>query len=230
MDKIKPYLDWLKHNSPWLVPVAAGVLANLYNGLSEYPKQRAFVRWLIDLLSIVTKKDSANSLKMPFRSSKAPEGKLSMLKKRQKPPTPPAPLAVAVLLPFLFITLTGCACWQPEHKNDPKCIVVRQIVDCTTDAIKDMGPVVAGLIGGLINGNTNVDWDMVLSRLEGAGIKDAGCILANLENDFMTKPAASPEYAQRAKMVHDGFASWKAKHGLADAKFKVKSNGGTVLR
>ena len=226
MEKIQPYLEWLKHNSPWLVPVAAGVLANLYNGLSEYPKQRAFVRWLIDVLSFVTKKDSANSLKMPFSSSKAPAGKSHMLAKRPK--QPPAPPVAALLLPFLLIGMTSCACWTPEHRNDKGCAVLHQIIDCTTDVIKDLAPSVVGIITNSINGNSSPDWDGLLQRLEGMGIKDGGCILAQLENDFITKPGASPEHMLKAKQVSSMLEKFKEHKQLKDVKYCFMPKGATA--
>lgn len=214
---------WFKANWPWLSPVVLITLASIYNGVSEYPKAKSFIQWLIDIVSLTTKKDSEGSLKLPFMPSKAPKGKPNMR-------TGAASAWLPVLL-FSSMYLMGCACWKPEGRAIKACVVVRQVVDCTTAEIKDIGPVVSKILGGLISGGATVDWDMILARLEGAGLKDAGCIIANLQNDFVSKPAASPQYAERAKMIQVGFEQWKTKHDMVSVKFKLLVDGGkTVLQ
>jgi hypothetical protein len=65
--------EWLKHNSPWLVPVVLGVLVNLANGLTNYPKAKNVLWFLVDLLSVVTKKDAPGTFKLPLARSVNPE-------------------------------------------------------------------------------------------------------------------------------------------------------------
>jgi len=217
MDKAHVAWTWLKTNWPWLSPIVLGVCANLYNGLSKYPTAKSWMKWVIDMLSLVSKSDSDGTFKLPFKSSKAPAGKPNM--RTGKPASVPAVVA-SLLIAFMLLN-TGCACWKPEGKNDPKCIVLREVVDCTTGALKDLGPALGGVLAVLMSGNTEIDWNVILDRLKGAGLTDAGCILAELQKDFMGKPAASPQYTAKMKVVQDVFTGWKVKNKMSGVKFKV---------
>lgn len=141
---------------------------------------------------------------------------------------------VATLLPFVFFggLLSSCQCWQPAHQNDVGCVVLKQIIDCTQGAGAGLVPVVTGIIENQIQGQTSVDWADVEARLEAAGIKDGGCILANLENDFIAKatgpqpmgsPLGVPEaVAPKLKAVQDLFAQFKRRHGLVGVRYHIR--------
>jgi hypothetical protein len=143
-------------------------------------------------------------------------------------------------LPLLFIALlsTSCACWTAEHAQEPKCVAVHDVVDCTKDAvISTMVPMFADLLQG-----ANADWATIQSqisqRLTQMGFKDGGCLLASLEAEFMAKTpqqagasAKATETAQRADSVHTLMTSWKQKHGADNVRFKVvTSDGQETLR
>lgn len=218
MTQIQPIIDFYKHNAVWLTPLILGVLANLYNGLSKYPVQQSLVKWVIDVLSLVSKSDSAGTFKLPFKGSKVPAGKKHMR-------TGAVSATAVILMPFLLFTLAGCACWTPEHRNDKGCAILHQIIDCTTDVIKDLAPSVVGIITGAISGNASPDWDALYTRLEAMGIKDGGCILAQLENDFITKPAASPDHMMKAKQVSSMLSKFKDHYQLQDVKYCFTPKG-----
>lgn len=133
-----------------------------------------------------------------------------------------------LLLALLLLNVTSCGCWG-ENSNSKACVVARQIVDCTVDAAKNLGPVAAGILETYVIGNADPDWAAIDLRLEGAGVADAGCILAQLENDFFAKSGASAMYAAKAKGVSSHFTTWKTAHGLGNVKFKIKNPDGTVV-
>ena len=135
---------------------------------------------------------------------------------------------------MLLATLAAasCACWQPAHAQDKACVVLHQVIDCTETSVATLGPVVAGIISVFVQqGNVNIDWTAVEAKLEAAGIRDGGCVLAQLENDIIGKAQASPEKMERVKVVSDVFWRFKAKHGLHEVKYKILgSDGKPVLR
>ena len=52
-----------------------------------------------------------------------------------------------------------------------------------------------------------IDWAALELKLEGAGFKDGGCVIAQLENEIVGKAAASPGRAAHAKAgtrAHEG--------------------------
>jgi len=204
--------------------LVAGLLyaaLNLANALVKGPEAKGFIGKLIDALSILTRKEASGTLKMPLAKSKSRAGKMEL----------PAALFPFIAVPLAGVLLASCACFGPEKKDSLGCIIVRQIIDCTVDVVKDLAPSVAGIVGSYINGAGTPDWDALLVRLEALGIRDAGCILAQLENDFITKPQSGPDAAMKAKGAMDAFAQWKAKHGISsDVKFKIMAGGKEVLR
>lgn len=135
--------------------------------------------------------------------------------------------AAVLLLCALGMGSASCQCWQPQHKNDVGCIVLHQIIDCTTGEIVQLGSPVASVIETYIAGQTSVDWGALEGALEAAGIKDTGCILAQLENDFVKKAPrllklAGPEHFEaKASSFHSYFADWKMRHGLTGVRFKL---------
>lgn len=152
--------------------------------------------------------------------------------KKQEIVTPP----VAVLIPFLLVSgllMSSCACWKPEHRNDTGCAILHQVIDCSKDAaISNLGPAVAGIVSEFMTGQTNVDWDGVLQRLEATGIKDGGCIIASLENDLLSKASMSPMAGMKAKAASDTLMKFKQHFKQPDLKycFTVKGMAHQVCR
>jgi len=130
----------------------------------------------------------------------------------------------------LSLLLSSCYCWEPAHVQEPKCVIAHQIVDCTVGSITSLAPSLIGVFRDLINSG-QMDWGQVGQTAAGMGFKDAGCFLAALENDFISKAKASPAMAPKAKMVSDGFIDWKVKQGVVGVRFKLKNEAGAeVLR
>jgi hypothetical protein len=143
-------------------------------------------------------------------------------------------------LAILFVALSSasCACWSADHAQDPKCVAVRDVVDCTKDAaLSAIVPMFADLLAG-----ANADWNSVESqitqRLTQMGFKDGGCLLASLEAEFMAKApqqsvsgAKATQTAKQVDSVHSLMTSWRQQHGAENVRFKVvTSNGQEVLR
>lgn len=189
---------------------------NLANAVVKGPEAKSVVGKLIDALAFLTRKDADGTLKIPLARSKAGSN---------------AKMKLPALLPLLpLVLLASCACWQPEHRNDKGCAILHSVIDCTKDALtKQLGRTVSSIIAGFLAGNVSVDWDMLLTRLEEAGIKDGGCILAQIQNDLLSKPAASPTDGERAKIVAGALARWKVKHGLDGVKYRVVGANGEKL-
>lgn len=129
---------------------------------------------------------------------------------------------------FALAFFPGCYCWQASHRNEPACVVVHQVIDCTVDTAKDLTPAVAGIVMTYLQGTTEPDWAALLLRLESMGLRDAGCVLAQVENDFM-RPSVGPKLdlarAARSKDFGDRFLAWKLTHGLTGVKFKLPDGG-----
>jgi hypothetical protein len=127
-----------------------------------------------------------------------------------------------------FVCAAGCYCWQPAHRSEAKCIVTHQVVDCTRESLNVLEPAAMLIIADLLNG-TSIDWNAVLDRLEGFGFKEAGCLLAMLENDFMQTPAAQrPDAIERIARIHAELIALKRRHKGEYVRFRVKRPDGTV--
>lgn len=66
---------WMAANWPWVLPLAIVVLSSLATGLSKYPRAGGVVtalRVVLDVLSVVTHKDSPGSLSVPGLRSRPP--------------------------------------------------------------------------------------------------------------------------------------------------------------
>lgn len=128
-------------------------------------------------------------------------------------------LLIAAALFAAVLSVSGCYCWQPAHRNETACVVAHQTVDCTVDAVKDLVIPIAGLVMVYVQGTSTPDWGSILQRLEGLGLRNAACVLAQLEKDF-AKPAAGPVQA-KAKDVRDQVMAWRLSHDLVGVQFKL---------
>lgn len=140
------------------------------------------------------------------------------------------PILSLLALVVALTALPGCGCFTPEKRNEPACAVLHQVIDCTTDALKNIGPVVAAMIRTYVSDpNQTPNWDGLIGALEGAGIKDGGCIVAQLMADFIGKPSADPMRMVRAKEALSAFERYKFRHQIAGVKYKVIVDGKVVL-
>lgn len=175
-----------------IITVLSGVVLNVLNGLLNSPNEKAgklarLISWVLDMVTIATKKDAPGTFKMPFKTSKKAANGVK------------AALVFFMLIPFAS---SGCACWG-EKKDTKACIVARQALDCTMAAIKDLAPAAVAFVTGAIASGSPI-WDDVLQALRTQGIQDGTCIIASVLNDFVARPAASP---QRAALL-DSFHKW----------------------
>jgi hypothetical protein len=134
-----------------------------------------------------------------------------------------------LVLVALAGALGGCYCWQAAHQSEAKCIVAHQAVDCTTQNVNVLEPAALALITDLIGG-TSIDWNAIAQRLEAFGFTDAGCLLAQLQNDFLQSGAAAkPEMQDRIGHIQTALAALKRRHQGDAVRFRVKRVDGTVV-
>lgn len=139
------------------------------------------------------------------------------------------------LIAILLAPIAGCRCFKPEHRNEPACAVLNQVVDCTESAvvtnIAQFKPLLQQVIALATGQGGQIDWSKVEQALTGMGIKDGGCIMADLEKDFMT-PASTPMINQTLAATrasyHDNYKSYRAKR-WPNISFKVKKAGGGTV-
>lgn len=139
------------------------------------------------------------------------------------------------LFVITLLTLPSCACWKPEHRNDPQCAIIHGIVDCTESSViallPQFKPVVQQLIAEATGADGKVDWTVVEKGFGALGVKDGGCILADIEKDYLesTPPGAPPEQLAARASFKANFDTYRAKK-WPGVKFRVlKSDGAAVL-
>lgn len=142
--------------------------------------------------------------------------------------------AVAVtkvlLIGFVITSTTACGvCSQDAHRNDLKCVVVRNIVDCTKDAVVSVVPQFMPLVMELIDratgGDGEIDWGILSRGLIAIGIRDGGCILAAIEAQYLQVTPTGPARAFRqAESYHNGFRRLRAER-WPGVNFKVAVKG-----
>lgn len=138
---------------------------------------------------------------------------------------------MAVIVALLTLSMSGCGCWTDQQKmNTTGCIVLRDLVDCTSGAVTGALPYFASIVGGLISGGTdpnNIPWGDIETQAAGMGIKAGGCFLAELKDLVFHKPSATPAAMAKRKAVEDSLSAYKLKHfGRTNVKFKIKDKDG----
>jgi hypothetical protein len=129
-------------------------------------------------------------------------------------------LVLTATLFALVIGLAGCYCWTPAHKDEAKCKVVSSVVDCTAGSVKDIAPSVAAIVLAYLANAAPPDWPSLLTRLEGLGLDNAGCILAMIEADFQ-RPGATPGRMALAQDTHAHVLAWAVAKNLNHVTYKV---------
>jgi len=196
---------------------ALWTLLSIINGAIKSPEAKTWIGKILDGLSYIKRAEAPGSVKVPFKLSKrggasGASGKL--------------PVA---LLPFLLVSsllASGCSCFKPETRNTPGCAILHNIIDCTVDAITGgLAQSAQAIVAQYINGNASVDWDGLLASLEAAGIKDGGCILAQLENQFVGKMKAGNGDAAKTGQVSQALVRFRHDMKLGDVKFCFTPKG-----
>ncbi len=121
MDTLHTIYAWVLANK-WLLASLLGIATNVANGLSTHPKAQNVLNWLIEMVSLVAKKDApTQSLKMPFTTSAgAPKWKNAYVD----------PVSFVPLLPYFMIAhvffLSSCSAQfvqkHPLVVNEFKCV------------------------------------------------------------------------------------------------------------
>lgn len=137
--------------------------------------------------------------------------------------TKPGSKISIVLLPLLLFWSTGCACTTVAHRQDPACVVVNGLIDCSADVGLNA---VQELIQEYVNDRASVDWKMVEQRLIDMGVKDGGCVLAYILNSGrMAKSSA--KYSD----VEAVLTNFKARLHVENVKYCiVRDTGGKVCQ
>ena len=140
------------------------------------------------------------------------------------------------ILLSLTLFVASCACFQPEHRNDPQCAIINQVVDCTEGIVKTLGPqfipVIKQLIADATGQDGAIDWTKVETILASMGVKDGGCILAAIDLDYLqtSSPTASMIDMNMHKSYHEHFTAYRAKK-WPGVKFKfIDAQGKVVLQ
>lgn len=142
----------------------------------------------------------------------------------------------APLLILFALTLPSCTCFQPAHRNDPGCAVLNQVVDCTEANVEALipqfKPIVLELIAKATGADGTIDQAALDQSLIALGVKDGGCILADIENDYVNKPtgatALPPRETKMRASYHQTFQDYRAKK-WPGIKFKVRKPDGTKV-
>lgn len=138
-----------------------------------------------------------------------------------------------LLLPALALSFAACACTTPAQRNDAVCVLERHTVDCTVAEVTAVAPqflpVLGTLVGFLTGEDGTVDWDRLGTVAAGMGLRDGGCILAELLSDLENPsagPTAGPKAIRKVKTFRDGFEMLRrTKYG--GASFRLP--GGKVI-
>lgn len=188
--------------------VITGLIAiglSLANGLIKSSDETTsaigrFLRGLLDRLAVTTAKDAEGTIKLPLQAShKNGYNKESMSKFASKPASRSKKLNLLPLLIASSLLASSCACWG-EKAQDPKCIVLKQVIDCTVGAGRDVIAHALPLIMAMISGGS-MDFNALLDSLKRAGIDDASCILAAVETNFLPRMMETPvaEFVYQAR-------------------------------
>ncbi len=121
-------------------------------------------------------------------------------------------LLIATFATFALTLSCGGTC---KDSNSAACVLERHIVDCTVASVQSLTPqfkpIIAALIEKATGGDGTIDWPSIQASLQGLGVVDGGCILAALENDYLTKRTASPLQGAKATSYHNGFSELRQK-------------------
>lgn len=197
-------------------------LINLANALAKGPEAKGKLAALADFLAVLARKDAAGTLKAPMAKSKP-------LGSDAPAPKSPPDLKALVALPLAFVVgLSGCACFRPssDEYNSKKCVVARQVLDCTKDSLVGLLPLLPGIAVALMSGQP-IDWQAVAQGAQDKGLANAACILAAIRVDF-SSPDASAASLGLAEMDPDARLELARRAGLELERLAAQHYGGAV--
>lgn len=219
MDKLRAFVMYFKENWIWLAPTIVVVLSSIITGLTNFPKVKGVLQVLLNIverLSVTTHSDAPGTFKMLLMKGKRPGATASGTMGK-----------VAALLPFIvfFSAFSGCYCWEPAHAQEPKCVVLRQVVSCSQDSIKTLAIGAIANLAAMVT-SANPDWKAFGEKAEALGFRDGGCLLASLEDYLLGGGKVSvappaPGDTDRVIHVHAALVALKAKNNAPDVRFCV---------
>jgi hypothetical protein len=187
--------EWLKAH-PEMVSGLLILAINVANGLMRSKNENVsalgkIFRAILDRLALTTNKDAPGTFKLPGKRSLA-----VMNGVKKKPPTMPKVVSIIVIGSLLS---SGCACWG-EKANSKECVILKQIIDCSVGASKDVVAHLIPTIVTLIAGG-GANFDAVLQALKSGGFENVGCIMASLEKMLLENPAPGARaFVEQAKL------------------------------
>ncbi len=137
-------------------------------------------------------------------------------------------LFLALLSTWMAVpSCTPSQCLQEANRNTIACVVEHDVVDCTKNTIvsAEFLPLILTIVDTITEADGTVDWSKLEARLESLGIRDGGCILAELQNDLFSKKSVDLKSAKKAATYQDGFATFRQKK-WPGVKFKVRGADG----
>lgn len=173
--------------SPWLI---TSFIPSVIVGLTKYPKAQNVFKFLLNMVSILSHKDSnEQTLKLPLTMSKPPLGKAPMeLPGASAPPsipplTPDPPSAALVLLLAFTMGISACS----AHGQ----VVVGQLGKCELGQLPStMQALVADATAILVNGTS---WSSELEALAlQVGPGNLGCVVQAIMSSLQAKKTAKP--------------------------------------
>lgn len=185
-------------------------LLSVINGLIHSPKANTFLGDVLDVISYISRKGAAGSVKAPFTRSTAPSDPVI------------DGASARALLPLLLVPLvafSACApspCLQPQNAATAKCKLESNLISCGEQDAFALLPVVVSVIGPAIDGN-GFNAANVEQQLELQGIADVPCVLAALEQYIAP---SNPQLAEKFHAVAAVALKKKGARGIVDVKLK----------
>lgn len=129
--------------------------------------------------------------------------------------------------------LSACACSSAADRNSAACVIQSSIVDCTVDAVTSVVPqflpVALELVSALTGGGGTLDWAALEKAFVGLGIRDGGCLLAEVQVALAgagSQESATPIKVRMAASYVQGFVAYRAQR-WPGIQFRLP--GGRVL-
>lgn len=227
-DAIQAFLDY------WPIIVSAlVVVATIINRRIPPERMHPWMSVFVDVVAVLPRRGQVGPMQLPVNLPLVPSfRKKCEHDEEPRPPLPPSTPVAILLIGSLVLGAASCACWTEAERNTERCVIARQIVDCTKQSVFDtVAKIIPGLLA-LISGG-KIDFDGVLDFLIKGGFDNIGCVLAALEHDLLPAAQFSPgdEVAARAASYSNAFIersrAWRNQH-LAGYRFKLPKARGNA--
>lgn len=122
-----------------------------------------------------------------------------------------------LLLAFTLLFVSSCGCFTVAQQNTTQCILLKQVISCSEDSGSSIAAKVVALILKTVSTGT-IDWSSLETMLEGFGVGDAACIIAAVDQDFVS-PTSKVNPMLKTQW-HNFFDYWRKKH-LPNVTIKI---------